>query len=268
MCRNIKVLHHFEPPTTDDEIHAAALQYVRKVSGLTKAPAAAEANAAFEAAIAAVAAATKGLLVTLPAGAKPAPANASVRKPANAGCGAPSEINRGRSSIAAPLDRRAAEGNSAPVFLESPMSSAALSHAAPQSTRWTRFLPIVARCLLGLVFFVFGLDGFFHFFPAPALDPNNPAMAFGIALMNTGYMFKLIKGTEVLCGALLLSNRFVPLALAMLAPVVVNILGVHVFLDRSGLPIALVVLALELHLAWTYRSVYLPMLRARNVPTP
>lgn len=67
MCRNIKVLHHFEPPTTAEEIHAAALQYVRKVSGLTKAPAAPEAHAAFEAAITAIAAATKGLLVTLPA---------------------------------------------------------------------------------------------------------------------------------------------------------------------------------------------------------
>ena len=66
MCRNIRVLHHFQPPTTDEEIQAAALQYVRKVSGMTKAPASPAANAVFEQAIAQIAAATKQLLTTLP----------------------------------------------------------------------------------------------------------------------------------------------------------------------------------------------------------
>jgi hypothetical protein len=66
MCRNIRVLHHFAPPTTDDEIHAAALQYVRKVSGLAKPPASAEANAAFARAVEEVAASTKALLHALP----------------------------------------------------------------------------------------------------------------------------------------------------------------------------------------------------------
>src|SRR4051812_19906214 len=64
MCRNIRVLHHFEPPTTDDEIQAAAVQYVRKVSGLTK-PTVADA-AAFARAVEEVAASTKRLLATLP----------------------------------------------------------------------------------------------------------------------------------------------------------------------------------------------------------
>ncbi|MDB4944311.1 MAG: hypothetical protein JWP97_3845 [Labilithrix sp.] len=68
MCRNIRVLHHFRPPTTADEVHAAALQYVRKVSGTTpgKTP-----NAAFEEAVAEVAAATAKLLATLPARGEP-----------------------------------------------------------------------------------------------------------------------------------------------------------------------------------------------------
>jgi len=60
MCRNIRVLHHFEPPTTPEEIHAAALQYVRKVSGTTR-PSQAN-HDVFEAAVAAVAAATARLL--------------------------------------------------------------------------------------------------------------------------------------------------------------------------------------------------------------
>jgi hypothetical protein len=64
MCRNIRVLHHFEPPSTPDEIRAAALQYVRKVTGLPKAPAAQE--AAFLAAIDAIAASTSALLHAMP----------------------------------------------------------------------------------------------------------------------------------------------------------------------------------------------------------
>ena len=64
MCRNIRVLHHFEPPTTPDEVEAAALQYVRKVSGLTRPTAADE--AAFARAVKEVAASTGRLLAALP----------------------------------------------------------------------------------------------------------------------------------------------------------------------------------------------------------
>lgn len=69
MCRNIRVLHHFEPPTTDEEIHDAALQYVRKVSGV-QAPAKAD-QVAFARAVEAIASATKELLGTLGARGQP-----------------------------------------------------------------------------------------------------------------------------------------------------------------------------------------------------
>ena len=69
MCRNIRVLHHFEPPTTPDEIRAAALQYVRKVAGITKMPK--EDVAEIERAVAAVSAATERLLDKLPARGQP-----------------------------------------------------------------------------------------------------------------------------------------------------------------------------------------------------
>src|SRR6267378_705591 len=69
MCRNIRALHNFEPPATDDEVQAAALQYVRKVSGSTK-PSAANA-AAFDAAVSAVAAATATLLDSMVTNAQP-----------------------------------------------------------------------------------------------------------------------------------------------------------------------------------------------------
>jgi hypothetical protein len=63
MCRNIRTLHNFDPPATDDEVHAAALQYVRKISGSTK-PSQANADA-FERAVAAVTAASRTLLADL-----------------------------------------------------------------------------------------------------------------------------------------------------------------------------------------------------------
>ena len=91
-------------------------------------------------------------------------------------------------------------------------------------------------------------------------------MAFSIAMMKTGYLFHLVKGTEVVVGALLLLNRFVPLALTILAPVIVNIVAFHTFLMPAGLAIPLVIVALEIYLAWTYRHVYRPMLARRVTP--
>ncbi|TLN03185.1 DUF2277 domain-containing protein [bacterium] len=69
MCRNIKVLYHFEPPASADEIRAAALQYVRKISGFTK-PSQAN-QAAFDAAVEAVAAASRTLIDSLETSAPP-----------------------------------------------------------------------------------------------------------------------------------------------------------------------------------------------------
>ena len=131
---------------------------------------------------------------------------------------------------------------------------------------WCRFGPAIARILLGLVFFVFGLNGFLNFIPQPkdAMPPG--AMAFFGALMATGYMLRLIMGTQVIVGVLLLTNRFVPLALALIAPVIVNIVAFHAFLAPAGLVIASVVLALELYLAWSYRRCFSPMLAARATP--
>lgn len=134
-----------------------------------------------------------------------------------------------------------------------------------QAKSFTRFLPAIARILMGLMFFVFGLNGFLNFMPPPPTLPD-PVKAFMSALMATGYMMPMICGTQVLTGALLLINRFVPLALALIAPVVVNIMAFHIFLEPSGLVMALVVLALELGLAWAYRGAFRPMLAMRAKP--
>ena len=101
--------------------------------------------------------------------------------------------------------------------------------------------------------------------PPPPGAPDRSA-AFAAALMATGYLFPLLKVTEVVAGVLLLSNRFVPLALALLAPVVVNVFAFHAFLAPAGLAVASPVLALEVYLAWTYRRAYGPMLAMRAAP--
>jgi uncharacterized membrane protein YphA (DoxX/SURF4 family) len=141
----------------------------------------------------------------------------------------------------------------APSTVEVPRPRAIARHAATG-----------ARVLLGLVFFTFGLDGFLHFVPQP--DPGTVppgAMALAGAFVASGYLFPLIKATEVVVGALLLANRFVPLALVILAPVMVNIFLFSAFLAPSGIAMPIVLVALQLVLAWTHRRVYRPILAAR-----
>jgi uncharacterized membrane protein YphA (DoxX/SURF4 family) len=134
------------------------------------------------------------------------------------------------------------------------------------SRSFTRHLPCVARILMGLMFLVFGLNGFLNFIPRPKGPMPEGVSAFMGGLIKTGYMFPLIFGTQTVVGALLLANRFVPLALALIAPVIVNIVAFHAFLQPTGAPMAGVVLMLELYLAWAYRKAFLPMLAMRVKP--
>jgi uncharacterized membrane protein YphA (DoxX/SURF4 family) len=142
---------------------------------------------------------------------------------------------------------------------------------ADETTRrnaFARYLPCIARVLMGLMFLVFGLNGFLNFIPRPKTPMPEGAVAFFEGLMKSGYMLPLISGTQVIVGVLLLSNRFVPLALALIAPVIVNIVAFHAFLQPTGAVMAVVVLVLELYLAWAYRQAFLPMLAMRVKPDP
>lgn len=118
-------------------------------------------------------------------------------------------------------------------------------------------LPTISRIVLGLIFTVFGLNGFFGFIPQP--PPPAAAGAFAGALAASGYFFPLLKSVEIVAGVLLLTRVAVPFALTVLAPIVLNILFFHLFLAPAGIGIALVVLAAELHLAWVYRSSFAPL---------
>src|SRR5580700_1813211 len=139
-----------------------------------------------------------------------------------------------------------------------------MNETSPKSPM--RFLPHIARILMGLAFFVFGLNGFFHFIPQPKDAMPEGVMALMGGFMKSGYMMPLIFGTQTLVGVLLLINCFVPLALALIAPVIVNIIAFHVFLMPSTIAPGIVVLVLEIYLAWSYRRVFAPMLACKVKP--
>lgn len=108
------------------------------------------------------------------------------------------------------------------------------------------------RLLLGLVFVVFGLNGFLNFLPMPPLPEKAGAMMQGLAV--SGYFFPFLKLTEIVCGVLLLLGMYVPLALVVLAPIILNILLFHLVLAPGGLPMAIVLTGIELFLAWSYKD--------------
>src|ERR1700735_486344 len=104
-----------------------------------------------------------------------------------------------------------------------------------------KYAYVIARVLLGLVFTVFGLNAFLHFFPTPPV-PGLAGQFMGALL---GWHYYVVPfGTEIIGGALLLSNRYVPLALTLLGPVIVNILSFHMFLDSENMALAIVVTVL------------------------
>lgn len=97
---------------------------------------------------------------------------------------------------------------------------------------------MAARYLMGLVFFVFGLNGFLHFLPLPT-DMPPEAMAYMQVMMSSGLMY-VVKVMEVVCGAMLLANFYPVLAVALLSPIVFNIFFMHATTHREGLPVAIV----------------------------
>ena len=107
----------------------------------------------------------------------------------------------------------------------------------------------VVRILLGLLFVVFGLNGWFHFIPLPPREGR--AAEFMGHMISTGY-FNVILVLQVVGGLLLLSGISVPLGLTLLSPVIVNIVMFHLFMDRKGIGLALVILVLSLFLLWQY----------------
>jgi len=105
-----------------------------------------------------------------------------------------------------------------------------------------KIVTLIARLLLGLIFVVFGLNGFLNFINMGPM-PSGLAGQFIVALALSHY-FWLVAALQVAGGALLLLNRFVPLALVLLGPVIVNIISYHAFLNPSGAVLAIAVVIL------------------------
>ena len=118
----------------------------------------------------------------------------------------------------------------------------------------------IARYLSGVIFLVFGLNGFLHFIPLP--PPSGVAGQFMGALFVSHYL-TLIFALQVIGGVLLLANRYVPLALAILAPVIVNILSFHALMAPSGLPLALFVTVLWALVFVQVRAAFAALFQAR-----
>ncbi len=126
-----------------------------------------------------------------------------------------------------------------------------------------RAVSTIARYLAGVIFLVFGLNGFLHFIPLP--PPEGIAGQFMGALFVSHYL-SLIFGVQVIGAALLLANRYVPLALAILAPVIVNILSFHALMAPSGIPQAVVVAILWLLIFLGVRPAFAGLFQARFEP--
>lgn len=114
---------------------------------------------------------------------------------------------------------------------------------------------MVTRLLLGLLFFVFGLNQFIHFIPMEM--PTGDAGLFMTGLMASKYFIPLLGTFQTLCGLSLLVNRFVPMALVILFPINLNILLFHLVLEPKGLGMGIAVLAMNIFLLYGYRNQFL-----------
>ena len=129
---------------------------------------------------------------------------------------------------------------------------------------------IVVRTLLGLLFLFASVTYFLMIWgvvPVPDI-PAGPIKTFNEGLASTGYFMTLLKITELVCAILLLTGRFVPLALVILSPIIVNIFFVHLFLDRNpaSMATAIFAVAANIFLAYCYRDAFAPLLTSKYAP--
>lgn len=120
---------------------------------------------------------------------------------------------------------------------------------------------IVVRVLMGLMFLFASVLYFYPMFPVPEATGN--MKVFGDGLVASGYLLQVVKTIELVCALLLLAGRFLPLVTVVLFPIIVNIVMVHTFLDQKTLPVALLLLAGDLFLAWNFRESYRPLFKAK-----
>jgi putative oxidoreductase len=119
-----------------------------------------------------------------------------------------------------------------------------------------RIVVVMARVLLSLMFIFFGLNGFLNFLSAPPL--TGVSGAFLSAMVSSHYVY-LVCAVQLVGGLLLVVNQFVPLGLALLAPVIANIITYHVTMDRGSAQLAILATILWVFLAWKFRAYFAPL---------
>jgi len=124
----------------------------------------------------------------------------------------------------------------------------------------SKALLTISRIFLGFIFLVAGLNGFFVIF---GLEPFIATSPEAMALFKFQYLLITEKSLEVVIGILLLANRFVPLALAILAPIITNIFLLHLFVDHSLLLLAIVLVIAYGYMVYFYRRNFLSLLEKR-----
>lgn len=120
---------------------------------------------------------------------------------------------------------------------------------------------IIVRILMGLMFAFASIAYFLKLFDTPEITGNMKVFNDGLAA--SVYLMPTVKTFELLCAIAFLSGRFVPLATVVIFPIILNILLVHTFLDTSGLPVAVLLLAGDLFLAYYYREKYKGLLATK-----
>lgn len=118
---------------------------------------------------------------------------------------------------------------------------------------------IVVRSLMGLLFLFASITFFFNLITPP--PPTGAMKTFNDGLMASVYLMPTVKVLELVCGLAFLVGRFVPLATVLMAPIIVNILGVHLFLGREGLPVAILLVLANAFLAYHHRESYRPLFK-------
>jgi putative oxidoreductase len=120
---------------------------------------------------------------------------------------------------------------------------------------------IIVRTLMGLLFIFAAVVVLFNLVPKPEL--TGAVKTFNEGMDAAPYFITVIKLTELICGIAFVVGRYVPLATVVIAPVIVQIFLFHLFLDRSGLPVAIFLVAANIFVAWYYRDSYRELLKAK-----
>jgi len=118
----------------------------------------------------------------------------------------------------------------------------------------------VISLLFGLMFINSGLNKFFNYIPVPADLPEKLVKTMK-AFMEIGWLFPLVAVAEILGGILFIFPKFRALGAVIIFPIMTGILLTHIITDRSGLPVALVLFAINLWVIFENRNKYLPMVK-------